>query len=75
MADPARPIRVQGAPAGMRALRHCRHLQVAGEDLGYPGAARRIAAAGNCRRRLIEPEEGERATGFPIPLGAIVVTG
>ena len=41
LADPARALCLQGAPTGMRALRHRRHLQGGGEDQQHTGAAGR----------------------------------
>ena len=45
LADPARPLCLQGAPARMRALHHRRHLQGGGEDQCDSGAAGRTGAA------------------------------
>ncbi len=53
LADPARPLHVQGAPPGMRALRDRRSVQIAGKELRHTGAAGRAAAAGDRRGRRI----------------------
>ena len=44
LADPARALCLQGAQAGMRALRHRRHLQGGGEDQQHTRAAGRACA-------------------------------
>ena len=53
LADPARPLCLQGAQAGMRALHHRRHLQGGGQDQRDSGAAGRVGAARAWRRTSI----------------------